>query len=159
MKAIGISLHDLHRFYMLKSSLLGDLILSLVNVSYQVAYISDIPDVSHFVPYVSEVAIYHIEAHEKLDKYLKLGRVIAPTVGYTWLYGFYTRFINFLIGRPSNSAIITRLLFESHLDKKLKSPKFYYDLFFKSKSFNEGLVNSYKLKYEGKKEVREPELV
>ena len=102
---------------------------------------------------------YHDDVHRKLENYLKMGNVLAPFAGYTRLYGFYKHLLNFIIGRSSNSAVITRLLYESDLDKKLKQPSFYYDLLFKTKSANTP-INQDRVNYEAKKkEVLESVLV
>lgn len=93
---------------------------------------------------------YHQTVHKKLDGYLKVGKILAPMIGYTRFYGFYKHLVNFVIGRSSNSSIITRLLYESDLDKKLKQPSFYYNLLFKSKP-TDSLVNQDRVNYEKRK--------
>lgn len=74
---------------------------------------------------------YHEAVHKKLANDLHIGRLIASWYGRTRLYGLYQWIINQAIGLSSSSDVLSRLLYESELDKKLKQPSFYYQLFFK----------------------------
>ena len=63
MVAIGEMLHYLHRFELLQTCFLGNLILALIRIVLQMSHIGDIAHIAHFIPEMGEVAIKNIKGN------------------------------------------------------------------------------------------------
>ena len=59
--AVEVVLHNLHRLELLEPCLFGDLVLSLVGVVLEMAYIGDVAHVAHLVAQPGEVAEKDVE--------------------------------------------------------------------------------------------------
>ena len=60
--AVEIILHHLHRFFLLQTCLLGNLVLALIGIVLKVTHIGDVAAVAHLIADVLEIAIENIES-------------------------------------------------------------------------------------------------
>ena len=61
--ALGVVVCDLHRFELLQTRLLGYLVLALIGIVFEVAYVGDIPHVAHLIAQRAQIAEHHVECH------------------------------------------------------------------------------------------------
>ena len=61
MVAVGVVLRHLHRFQLLQASFLGNLVLALVGVVFQMPHVGNVAHIAHFVSEVLQIAKHHIE--------------------------------------------------------------------------------------------------
>ena len=61
MEAVGVVLRYLHRLELFQAGFLGYLVLALVRVVFEVAYVGDVADVAHLVAQVLQVAEEEVE--------------------------------------------------------------------------------------------------
>ena len=71
VEAVGVVLRHLHRLELLESCLLGNLVLALVGIVLEVAYVRDVPHVTHLVADVLQIAKQEVEGN---------GRTCVPEV-------------------------------------------------------------------------------
>ena len=62
MVAVGVVLCHLHGFQLLQTGLLGYLVLTLVGIVLQVAYIGDVAHIAYFVADMLQIAEHHVES-------------------------------------------------------------------------------------------------
>ena len=60
---LGIVVRHLHRLQLLKASLLCDLILSLIGIMLQMAYIGNVANIAHLISQMGEVTVQNIESN------------------------------------------------------------------------------------------------
>ena len=63
MVAVHVVLRDFHGLKLLQTGFLGDFVLALVGIVFQMAHIGDVAHVAHLVADMGEIAEHHIEGH------------------------------------------------------------------------------------------------
>ena len=63
MVAVGIVLSNLHGFQLLQTGLLGYLVLTLVSIVLQVAYIRDVAYITHLIAQMFQITEHQIEGN------------------------------------------------------------------------------------------------
>src|SRR5690606_7464473 len=65
VETVGVFLHDLHRLQLFQPGLLTDLVLCIaVEVTFEVAYISDIAHIPHLISQVHQIPVNNIKTDE-----------------------------------------------------------------------------------------------
>ena len=65
MIAVGVILHHLHRFELLEPRFLGYLILTFISIVLEMAYISDVAHIAHFVAQMEQIAVEQVEGDSR----------------------------------------------------------------------------------------------
>ena len=63
--AVHIVLGHLHRLELLEAGLLGNLVLALVGVVFQMAHVGDVAHIAHLVADMGEIAEHQVEGHRR----------------------------------------------------------------------------------------------
>ena len=61
MIAVGVILHDLHRFELFEPCFLSYLIFSFIGIMLEVAYIGYIADIAHLITQILQIAVKDVE--------------------------------------------------------------------------------------------------
>jgi len=72
---------------------------------------------------------YEIELHNKVQRYLLLGKILYPFLRIKLFCNIGLELLNYFANRPQTNFLLRDLLYDKNVKSKLLSPKFYYRLF------------------------------
>lgn len=73
---------------------------------------------------------YDQKVYKRVEHYLKLGKMIAPLMGYSMFNWASIALMNFITKKFSKNDQLRNLMYDNQVGKTLRKPSFYYGVFF-----------------------------